>query len=365
MAVVVPLFMLAPWPGATHAVERLTLRFADLEGPAFAVSDVALVFDARRSHAALSIGRLTLGGTRLRALRLDCGRATLSVSGFVCREARARVEGRRLPVEIDVEADARARRIALVLRPDGGGRLDLSYAAEAGAQARVVDVPVAVLQEWANALAPRSSRLAALYKPAGRVSGALDWGEDQHLALRIRVDDGAFGSADGLQAGEGLALEGRVDARRAGMGWQWRATLDWVQGAAYLHPLFVEAGPRLRAEGRLDGGRVRVAQLALETEGVERLHATVDVELAAPGAASAQVDFAGVDLAVIGPRLLTPLIAPARAEQLRFAGHLDGRLEIRAGALHAAELGVRATTIELAAAAGGAGVALGPMTGRF
>lgn len=355
------LLSLAP----TQAIDRLTLRVADVQGPELVAHGISFVFDAREARAVLSIERLSVGGRGFRALELRCGKAALSLSGLICREARGRAGGGPLPMLVDVEADLDAQRIALVLRPDGGGRVDLRYALEDGAHARLIDVPFTVLQEWVRAWAPELSRRVAPFKPAGRLSGELGWSGDDRLAVGVRVDEAAFGTADGLRAGEDLALEVGVDARRVGRAWQWRATLDWQQGAAYWHPLFLEAGPRLRAEGRLDRGQMRVEQLGLEMDGVGRVSASLNGDLAALDAISAVVDIEGADLAVLGPRILAPLLAPARMEQLRFSGRADGRLRVEAGGLKSAEVGLQAAGIDLAAAGGGTGVALGPVSGRI
>lgn len=367
--VAVLLLVVLPARAPAQALDRLSLHVDGLEGPGFAVHDITFAFDARGASAALSIGRLHAGALSLRALELRCAKAALSVSGLICRDARARADGRLLPVVFDVEADLRTQRIRLVATPDGGGRIELSHAGEEGLRARFVDLPAAVLRGFLSTWAPQLARHVDVFKPAGVLNGELDWAEsragDGRLALRVRVDEVAFGTADGLQAGEDIALEAGIDARRVGAAWQWRATLDWQGGAAYVHPLFIEAGPRLHAEGRLVDGRLRVGQARLYMDGVRQLSVTLDADLGALDAVSAVVDIEGADLAVIGPRWLAPLIAPAQVEQLRFSGHAGARLNIQSGRLQAVEADLDAMGFGLTAASGGAGMALGPVSGRI
>ncbi len=360
--------VLVLWLAPAHSLDRLSLRVAGFEGQGFSVRDIAFAFDGRGAGAVLSIGRLNAGELRLSALELRCVQAALSLAGFICRDAEGHADGKPLAVVFDVEADRDGQRLELSARPDGGGRIELRYAAAEGLRARLVDLPVAVLQRFARTWAPQLARRVEAFKPAGVLNAELDWAEagsgDGRLALQGRLDQAVFGTTDGLQAGEGIALEAELDARRVDKAWRWRATLDWLAGAAYVHPLFIEAGSRLRAEGRLVEGRVRVEKASVDVDGLRQLNATFDADLGALDVASAVVDVEGADLGVIGPRWLAPLIAPARAEQLRFSGHASGRLRIQSGRLQGVEADLDAMSVGLTAASGGAGMALGPISGR-
>ena len=65
------------------------------------------------------------------------------------------------------------------------------------------------------------------------------------------------------------------------------------------------------------------------------------------------------DLAVIGPRWLAPLLAPASADRMRFAGHMSGALRLQQGRVQAIEGMFADAGFSIAGLADGAGVILG------
>ena len=108
--------------------------------------------------------------------------------------------------------------------------------------------------------------------------------------------------------------------------------------------------------------RVEHAELALE--GVRRLSATATANLDALDGASIALALDGADLALIGPRWIAPLLAPASADRLRFAGHISGALRLRQGRVQAVEGVFEDAGVSLGGAENGAGVALGPVAGK-
>lgn len=351
-----------------QAIDRVSLRVADVLNPAFALHDIEAVFDAGSGTAVVSVGRARAGAQLVRDVRFRCGRAALSLEGLICRDADLRVAGKRIPAVFDLELNLRSGRTHLAAALGQGGRVDVLHEDDGSVRAALAEVPaeslLALLQSWS----PEIARAVRDVKPVGRASGEIDWTQAgvraSRLGVRLRLAGAGFGTVDGLRAAENIDMALAVDARQAGDTWHWQTKVDWQQGAAYLHPLYLEAGPKLSARGRLDGKRVRVERAELELEGVRRLSATATANLDALDGASIALALDGADLALIGPRWIAPLLAPASAERLRFAGHLSGALRLQQGRVQALEGVFEDAGVSLGGAADGAGVALGPVAGK-
>ena len=366
LAVALLALLCAPLPA--QAIERLRLRVADVVNPAFALHDIEAEFDAGSGTAVVSVGRARDGARRVRDVRLRCGRAALSFEGLTCHDAELRVAGKRMPAVLDLEMNLRSGRTHLAATLGQGGRVDVLHDDDGSVRAALAEVPaeglLALLQSWS----PEIARAARDFKPVGQASGEIDWTRAgagaSRLGARLRLAGAGFGTADGLRAAENIDLALAVDARQSGDTWHWQTNVDWQQGAAYLHPLYLEAGPKLSARGQLAGKQVRVEHAELALEGVRRLSATATANLDALDGASIALALDGADLALIGPRWIAPLLAPASADRLRFAGHISGALRLRQGRVQAVEGVFEDAGVSLGGAENGAGVALGPVAGK-
>ena len=366
LAVALLPLLCAPLPA--QAIERLRLRVADVVNPAFALHDIEAEFDAGSGTAVVSVGRARAGARRVRDVRLRCGRAALSFEGLTCHDAELRVAGKRMPAVLDLEMNLRSGRTHLAATLGQGGRVDVLHDDDGSVRAALAEVPaeglLALLQSWS----PEIARAARDFKPVGQASGEIDWTRAgagaSRLGARLRLAGAGFGTADGLRAAENIDLALAVDARQSGDTWHWQTNVDWQQGAAYLHPLYLEAGPKLSARGQLAGKQVRVEHAELALEGVRRLSATATANLDALDGASIALALDGADLALIGPRWIAPLLAPASADRLRFAGHISGALRLRQGRVQAVEGVLEDAGVSLGGAENGAGVALGPVAGK-
>ncbi len=366
LAVALLALLCAPLPA--QAIERLRLRVADVVNPAFALHDIEAEFDAGSGTAVVSVGRARAGARRVRDVRLRCGRAALSFEGLTCHDAELRVAGKRMPAVLDLEMNLRSGRTHLAATLGQGGRVDVLHDDDGSVRAALAQVPaeglLALLQSWS----PEIARAARDFKPVGQASGEIDWTRAgagaSRLGARLRLAGAGFGTADGLRAAENIDLALAVDARQSGDTWHWQTNVDWQQGAAYLHPLYLEAGPKLSARGQLAGKQVRVEHAELALEGVRRLSATATANLDALDGASIALALDGADLALIGPRWIAPLLAPASADRLRFAGHISGALRLRQGRVQAVEGVFEDAGVSLGGAENGAGVALGPVAGK-
>src|SRR5690606_12135221 len=366
LAVALLALLCAPLP--VQAIERLRLRVADVVNPAFALHDIEAEVDAGSGTAVVSVGRARAGARRVRDVRLRCGRAALSFEGLTCHDAELRVAGKRMPAVLDLEMNLRSGRTHLAATLGQGGRVDVLHDDDGSVRAALAEVPaeglLALLQSWS----PEIARAARDFKPVGQASGEIDWTRAgagaTRLGARLRLAGAGFGTADGLRAAENIDLALAVDARQSGDTWHWQTNVDWQQGAAYRHPRYLEAGPKLSARGQLAGKQVRVEHAELALEGVRRLSATATANLDALDGASIALALDGADLALIGPRWIAPLLAPASADRLRFAGHISGALRLRQGRVQAVEGVFEDAGVSLGGAENGAGVALGPVAGK-
>ncbi len=359
-------------PPSAQAIERMTLGIGDIRHPALVAEGIAFHFDAAQARADLEIRRLVLGGREWRTLSVVCPQAELGSEGGACVGGQVRVAGRRLPLAANLHFDARsgAARVELVQR--GGARIDVRVDADGRLHARVVGLPLAESGRWLSAWRPGLRSSLTELRPTGVLDGELDWlpAAGRGLgsgALRFagKLREGGFATADGLQAAERLAVEFAVEARPDAQGWAWTGRLDWREGAAYLHPLYVDAGPALQATGQLHDGLLRVEQAKLALEGVTQLAASALIDLRGAMLVSAGLAASGLDLAVVGPRWLAPLIAPASVERLRFDGRMSAGVRIEGGRLAAVDVAFDEAGFKLLGATGGGGVALGPVSGHL
>ena len=354
-------------PVAGAAVFRvLAARVGEIAGPGFVVHELRVRLDAPAQGGEVDIGRLRIGAREWRALTLRCGRLRIDAGGLGCTAARVEQGGRRLPLEADFEVNFGADRGAalgagparIALRLPDGGRIEAGMEADGRLRARLhrltAAAAAALLEPWLGELA------AGLrgFKATGVLDAELDYRTADAGAatasLRGSLAAGGFGSADGLLAAEGVGAGFTLEARSTGAAWSWSAQLDWDAGAAYVHPLLVEAGPHLRARGSFDGRRVALERAELALDGLAAASARGVIDTVAGTLDALAIELVGADLARIGPRWLAPLLAPASAQRLRFEGRADVRAALRAGRLETLGVDLHAAGFGLAPPQGAA-----------
>lgn len=348
------LLLLLCLPGA--GTGGLVLTVDRLEHPALAFEGLSADFSST-SRPFIRFERLRLGERSWRRVELQCDAGDLSGARLSCRNGRLTAGGRALlPGRIDLQADLLGRDMALAMRLPDGGRIELGMH-EGALEGRFEALALGALAGFLPML--------EVWSPAGLLTGRLSWPEEGEARFVGQLVDGAFASADGLQAGEALAVDLALSVREQAAGWSWRAELDWRHGAVYVDPVFVEAGLGLIAEGVLTADRLDVIQAVLAVEGVEQLALSASVDLAAGRLNRAAVSLAQADLARVGPRWLTPLLAPAVGERLRYAGWVSGALCFEQGEVQAVDAVFDQAGFSLQGADGGPGLAFGPVSGHL
>jgi hypothetical protein len=290
-AVFLGLTFLAALPGGAAQV---TLSLGSISHPAFEAERIVVAFDAaRRGEADIRLGRLKVGETEYRELRLHC-------AGFY-------FDGRRLdcPQGALQRQDERGRNrpalpFALAWRADGFFEFSLR------------DVE-------AVALSPLVKRLRG-WRPQGTFDLSLA-AEGGRARLDLAVRSLEFASREGDIAGRGIAFTLNATAERGGDGWHWRARLDWPEGELYRAPWRRDAGVRMEAEGRLDDKALEVALARLDVDGLGGVTAGLRWDRARGEATDGGFITDRIDLAAAMRDWLQPWLATLGFPEWQVSGH--------------------------------------------
>jgi hypothetical protein len=296
----------------------LQLELGRLSHPAFTIDGLRVELGAEGAAARLTLARLTVGERHWERLAIDCPDFRLAGGVLRCRGGTVRAPGLIERATLELSFDQAGKTAQLALRTDAGESIDVAALRDGQVRMALGGLAASRLGEWLPGL--------AAWHPAGRFDGHLDYGlarGARRIALKGRLAEGGFASDDGLQAAEQVALEIDLSAVARGAGWDWRGRLAWTGGAAYLHPLYLTAGPVVEVAGAVDADLVAVTRAALAIEGVRTIAAHGAFDLAQRRLVRAALTVADADLAVIGPRFLAPILMPARADALQFGGRLS------------------------------------------
>jgi len=196
---------------------------------------------------------------------------------------------------------------------------------------------------------PPLAQLFPEYASEARISGTLSsrgntTGVDQGR-WSLQLEDGQFSDAEGLRAGEGVivSLEGDFQRDRDEV-LCWQARLDWMDGAVYVHPVFLEVAEEpisLAIQGRwatddhlwIDNFEFHdPLHLTATGKAVLRLGGEM------PGLLSLQVDQLDSWLAGLYARYLQPFLIGTGLDQLVALGRVFGQLSLDAEGLKTVDL---------------------------
>lgn len=341
---------LPPVPGQAG----LKLELGRLAHPAATLEGLAVYIGGEKLPGAVELRRLIVSGHVIENLRFDCPQLEVGDAGVGCRGARLTIPGLLDDARVDLGFNPADRSGFILARDPQWGWLEARLHADGKAEVDVQALPLEALGRFVPPL--------AAYAAGGVLAGKLAYRSEhgEHvITAEGGGDAGRFSTADGLQAGENLQFSFALDARSRDETWHWQAGLDWSSGEAYLHPLYVVAGPSLRARGRLAPRRLFIDQAALVIQGIESFEASAEIDLDTARIGKGSVTVERIDLAQIGPRFIAPLVAPAQAESIRFAGFMDLGAAIDAGGLSAFDLSFDQAGFSFADSA----LAVGPLSG--
>ena len=347
-AFALPLGLAAP----VGAIERVTLRLADVHGADWRASGIEVALALTGSGAAeLRIDRLELPPPigRIEALQAHCARLLLDGPELACRGGRLQLQHDWLdpePFEGDFAFDQASGRVTFALRglPLAGGRID--------AQGHWRP------QDWAARLRGRSLELARLAPLRDRLPA--DYALEGRLTVRLRLSGaqdryrGAFdgrlsrlnlAEPDGRLASEDLALTLRGSFSGDGDGVVFDAALDLPGGQLYVEPVFLDVGDhplQAHASGSWRQGELRLERFAVDQPSV----------IAADGALRYRPDrgLTGLELSVTRADLaaayavyLQPFLIGTPLDSLRARGWLGAELSLT-------DAGLQRLRLELAGA---------------
>lgn len=300
-------------------VQAMELRFQRLDHAAFNVQATRLEWHAD-GQADLRLQGLTLGKRELPELHLHCRRLTLDTERLQCRQGALQLEKTPL-AHMDFSWQIKTQQLELHLR----------------------GLALAGLRGYLPEL--------SLWQPQGEL--AIDgWVGRQALDLTLAVDQLAFASASGQQAGEGIAARLHLAAQRRGPGWHWQAWLNWPQGELYIAPWYRKANMELQAQGQVQDQLWQVEQAQLDLSGLGRVHAAASWQPALGRQASgrllaAQVSSDTLDLAAVVQQLIQPLLDQQAGPKLTLEG--QGRLALQMDVRGVSEIEVDLAADRLAA----------------
>ncbi len=335
--------------------ERLQLELGRLDHPALALVGVRAELGAEGAPASISVERLVVGAREWHNVRVRCGRLLLSDNRVRCQAGSLRLPGWFDDARLDFDFDPGQRAGTVTIGIDRGASFEIVLSPTGDLDVSFATLPVAWLRERLEPL-PSWEAWHSHGQLDGRAryrAGSREW------SMSGRLTEGAFASPDGMHAGEALELAMRVTIRPDGRDQSWSGELSWDQGEAYLHPVYLTAGARLSATGRLRADRLDIARATLEIEGVRVIEGSAEIDLDPVRIERAALAVADADLSVIGPRFIAPLVAPARTGTLRFEGAVSAGMQVAHGELVHIDLALA----EVGFALDDGGLGFGPLNG--
>lgn len=335
--------------GTVHAA-ALDLRVGAINHPAFSVQGLVLSVADDGASADVGIERLRIADGDWRDVRLHCPEFLLSLPDVYCKGGRFDVAGLDEAITLDFDFDLLTRDGELRLRTAAGDSLAIRLQ-DGELSARTAKFRVQRLLPWVPALAG--------YAPTGLFDGRVGFGADSTLRVSGVLSDGAFASADGLQAAEELRLEVDVSVRPLRGGHDFSGRLQWTAGESYVHPVYLKAPAGLSFAGSRHADTLELTRFALDIDGAEAIEARAKISLPDGTPQDFALAIASADLGVVGPRFIAPLVAPQRAESLRFEGKLSAGVVFERGALRSVDAVLDQVRFEDADTA----LSLGPLSG--
>lgn len=333
----------------------LTLELGRISHPAFSLDNVRVTIQREGEAASLSIGRFSVGDLRWDALSLNCPEFRLAGGRLRCRGGVLRASGVEGGVRTDLDLEPARKTARLVLDAGEGESIQAEVKPDGRAHVTLNGISLARLGQWVPA--------ASDWGPAGYLDGVIDY-RSARAGPSVNIEGSLrelkFADNSGLHAGESIAARIGASVAQDSRGWNWDGRIEWTAGEAYFDPVYFTSGPSVEARGHFASDLLVIDHAELAIEGVQSIAANAEVELSSRSIRRAALSVVGADLAVIGPRYVAPVIAPARVEQLRFAGHVSAGIELKDDAIVRANLAFAGAGFSVADGK----LAFGPLSGR-
>ncbi len=308
---------LAAFPG--HAAQ-LALSLGSIRHPAFEADGVVVEVDTwARDEADIRIGRLRVGASEYRELKLHCSGFAFDGGKLDCPQGTLRrddARGKDRPaLPFSFRWDAAERRVEFALK-----------------EADVVT------------LSPLVKRLRG-WQPQGTVDFRIAV-DAKRARLNLALKGVGFADKSGEIAGKDIDLTLDVEATRRASGWAWHAALDWPRGELRRAPWTRAAGVRLTGEGTFDAAEFAVANARVEVDGVGALNAALRWDREQERTSAWGFVTEPLDLATAMREWGQPWLARFGVKEVRASGRALFSAESKQGRLQRFYAGLEDATVE-------------------
>ncbi len=324
------------------AAQQIALTIDRIEGPSLLASKVTGVLRvAGATSLDLQIDAVSIAGNSWRNVRIRCPQLKQERHDLLCADGALETPAK---IPLSFRYSTLTKNLDLALMPAGGEEWRLTLESRAAARTFTLAVSnglVTRLAAWWPAGWPRLS--------AGSVNGRIVFADEHEVraSADLSAQGLAFSDASGLHAGEKIHATLVLQAQRRGEQWQWQSRLEWKSGEVFWQPLFVSgAGHVLSVTGKLDAQRVSVERGGLVLAGIGDFSFNALFDRAAGKLASASLRTTNLEVAALYDKLLKPALQGTALADLRCDGRADVALEVKDGAVVAADLVLSRVSID-------------------
>ncbi|WP_457667861.1 hypothetical protein [Thiolapillus sp.] len=349
--------MLMLWLSLASAVDDVQLQMERVDGEFWSVKELALEIAAiaDASRITVSAASLDYAGQVFRQIRLQCPEARTNdqQAMLVCKKGQLDIGDSPFKtvsggmswrytdtthwwLKLDELHFSRARLwLELTLT---NGRLQADF--------RLNNFNLALLKPYL----PKAWTLSGVASLRGRT--VLSQGEPASVNLSAQLKNFSYSSEDGLQVGESLALQLKLDGARRGNIWQGKLGLDVTQGQLYSDPFFVQiekdAPFELQLQGKLDGNTQDLGISALSFNYGKLLsgRGAMNVNLSSRKLHELDLGFHVNDLSRAYGLLVQPLVIGSALDDMTVSGQVQGRLQLGDDRLQAFSLKLQQVAVE-------------------
>ena len=327
---------------ACAGAQQIALTIDRIDGPSLAASRITGTLRAGvTTTLELQVGEVSIAGHNWRNVRVACPDLRQERDLLVCAQGTLETPAK---IPLSFRYSTRTKSLDLALKPAANEEWRLTL--ESGTAARTLTIAVS------NGLLTRFNAWwpAAWPKPnAGSVSGKLTFsGEGEARASAdFTFSNFGFGDDSGLHAGEKIAAVWSLQAQERGEQWQWQSRLDWKSGDIFWQPLFVSGGGHsVSATGTLDAKRMAIERGQFALAGIANVDFNAVFDRDGGKLAAANFKSSNVDIATLYEKLLKPAVQGTVLADLRCDGHADVAVDIKDGAIAAADVAFRRVSVE-------------------
>ena len=327
---------------ACAVAQQIALTIDRIDGPSLAASRITGTLRAGvTTTLELQVGEVSIAGHNWRNVRVACPDLRQERDLLVCAQGTLETPAK---IPLSFRYSTRTKSLDLALKPAANEEWRLTLESGTAARALTIAVSNGLLTRF-NAWWP-----AAWPKPnAGSVSGKLTFGGEgeARASADFTFSNFGFGDDSGLHAGEKIAAVWSLQAHERGEQWQWQSRLDWKSGDIFWQPLFVSGGGHsVSATGTLDAKRMAIERGQFALAGIANVDFNAVFDRDGGKLAAANFKSSNVDIATLYEKLLKPAVQGTVLADLRCDGHADVAVDIKDGAIAAADVAFRRVSVE-------------------